>query len=272
MQLLQQVTDPKVMNRLFSYMQKIGSDLKTPAKDNDDSWEVTFLDGIVFTVPNRNILPSLVFIEPDLSSSYLKPIKDLLPSLNFSIDLKELIPLLDFVKKTQVPQFVKLYDEALQIQLPNGTERTFPTNKLSIDRFNSLVEELETAYTVTTINNLPVPYDYMHESFSERSVLNVVNLNVNLQDGTMTHTGFDLNRVNTRLLRKNIIGVSKSSKKLTNLDGSITTEYSYTPLLVDFLDAVDLPDRGCVRLTSLGKYYKVEGYYYVFKGVQTENG
>lgn len=265
MQLLKQLTDEKVFTRLFAYLGKIVDDLKKPAKDNGGHWEVTFLDGLVFTVPEKKILPSLVFIEHDLTVSYLKPIKEILPLLNFSIDINDLEPLLEYLKKSQKPQTVNLYDTELQIILPNGNERSFQVNNTSIDKFNILVDDLEQKYQPTKITNLPVPYEYMDQSFSERTILNVVEFNVNLAEGTMTHSGYSPDQVNTRLLRKNIVGVTKTSKKTKDFSGAEVTTVTYSPLLVDFLDHKEDTEKGCLKLTTAGKYYRTEGYYYVLK-------
>ena len=96
MECLTKVTEEKVYNRLFKLMEKIVKDLKKPAKDKDGHWEVSFFDGLVFTTPKSETIPSLVTIDIDRTSSYVKPVLDMTSKsiLFFLMEILELLKLI----------------------------------------------------------------------------------------------------------------------------------------------------------------------------------
>ena len=154
MQLLQTLTDDKVINRLFKLMEKMVKDLKNPAKDLNGNWDVTFYDGLVFTAPNSGMIPNLVSFELDENSSYNKPILEVWGDLNLTMDISELEPLLEFVTKAQKPERVEMYDQSLTIHLPNGNSRTLVLKESTVEAYNDLLENLDKQHEETNLSQV----------------------------------------------------------------------------------------------------------------------
>ena len=262
MRLLETLTDAKVINRLLKLMEKMVKSLKNPAKDTNGNWEVTFFDGLVFTKPGSNSIPNLVSIEINENSPYTKPIRDIWPSVNFSLDITELEPLLEFLTKAQAPSKVELYDDQISFHLDNGTSRTFQVNMKSVDAYNDLLTKLEEQHTETSIKDYDLDYDFMEESFGGRGTTNILELNIDLGGGEIRYGTFNPDGINTRILRKNVVGVNKTTRKIP---GTLETESVFSPTTVTFMDNKVSPDRGYILLTVDSSYYIVEQLYIVYK-------
>lgn len=262
MECLTKVTEEKVYNRLFKLMEKIVKDLKKPAKDKDGHWEVSFFDGLVFTTPKSETIPSLVTIDIDRTSSYVKPVLDILDKVNFSIDILELEPMLEYLTKAQQPEVVELYDDQINIVLPNGTSRTFKVNPTAVQLYNETCDDLETKYTPTLITSHPASHTFLDDSFGGRGDTNILEINMDLATGKVYSKNYLPDGVNVRLLRKNMVGVVKKTKKIP---GTTDKETTYSPTTFDFLESTVKTDRGCLKVTVDNPYYKVEQLYIVYK-------
>lgn len=262
MECLVKVTEEKVYNRLFKLMEKIVKDLKKPAKDKSGHWEVSFFDGLVFTTPKSETIPSIVTIDIDRTSSYVKPVLDIIDKVNFSIDIFDLEPMLEYLTKSQQPEVVELYDEQISIILPNGTSRTFKVNPMAVHLYNETCDNLENNYKPTSVTSHTVPHSFLDDSFGGRGDTNILEINMDLTKGNVQYKKYLPDGVNVRLLRKNMIGVVKKTKKIP---GTNDKETSYSPTTLDFLESTVKTDRGCLKVTVDNPYYKVEQLYIVYK-------
>ena len=262
MKLLQTLADDKVINRLFKLLEKIAKDLKNPAKDNNGSWVVNVYNGFIFTTPKSGVIPTLVSISIYETAAYVKPLLGVWEQVNLSIDIAELEPLTAYVTKTQPPERVELYDDRISIILPNGTSRTFELQTENVDAYNAMVDELETGYTESKITDHVLSHTFMDKSFGGRGTTNILEINANLETGNVLFDTFLPTGINTRILRKNVVGVTKKSTKIAGTD---QTDVTYSPSTLTILDSATGTDRAALIWTVDAPYYEVEQVYIVYK-------
>ena len=262
MQLLQELTDDKVINRLFKLLEKVAKDLKKPASDSGDGLMIHFYDNCVFTTPTSGVIPHSIYLEFKTDVAYVKPLLGVLPALNFSINVTELEPLTEFLTKAQPPSQVLLSDLGLEIVLKSGDKRTFPLDMAAVDVINDFSTTLTTHYRPSSIIDYELPFSFMDSSFGGRGSTYALEINLHPDTQTIQFNQFLPDGINTRLLRKNVVAVKK---KIKTLPGTTEKVNSYPLTKISYYVGYTYPDRGYLRLDVDGDYYRAEQVYIVYQ-------